>query len=99
MLIISDMMENSDLLSLYGSGKLEKLNPSREMEKLAAKTNFEDMDQTQVYVIGGGFLNNGQYRSSIALKSLEDFWSKYFERSNADLRQFGTPSLLGEIGQ
>lgn len=99
MLIISDMMENSDLLSLYGGGKLENLNPVRELEKLETKVTFEDMDQTQVYVVGGGFLNDGKYRSSVALKSLEDFWSLYFERSNADLRQFGTPSLLGQIGQ
>ncbi|WP_430473987.1 hypothetical protein ACQ0MK_19265 [Thalassospira lucentensis] len=99
MLIISDMMENSDLLSLYGAGKLEKLNAARELEKLETKVSFEDMDRTKVYVIGGGFLNDGKYRSSVALKSLENFWSLYFDQSNAELRQFGSPSLLGDIGQ
>ncbi len=99
MLIISDMMENSDLLSLYGAGKLEKLNAARELEKLETKVSFEDMDRTKVYVIGGGFLNDGKYRSSVALKSLENFWSLYFDQSNAELCQFGSPSLLGDIGQ
>lgn len=99
LLLISDMMENSDLMSLYGNGKLENLDANRELERLETRLTFENMDGTKVYVIGGGFLPSGKYRSSVALKALEDFWSLYFDRSNAELRQFGTPSLLGDIGQ
>lgn len=97
-LIVSDMMENSDLLSLYGSGKLEKLDAEQEVRKLGNKIAFQDMDQAQIYVIGGGYLTDGKYRSSLALKGLESFWANYFEHSNATLKQFGTPSLLSGIG-
>lgn len=97
-LIVSDMMENSDLLSLYGSGKLEKLDADQEVRKLGDKIAFEDMDQAKIYVIGGGYLADGTYRSSLALKGLENFWANYFEHSNAALKQFGTPSLLSGIG-
>lgn len=99
LLLVSDMMENSDLLSFYGGGKLENLDAVQEIEKLETKVTFEDMDKAKVYVIGGGFLTDGKYRSSVALRALENFWSLYFDRSNAELRQFGTPSLLGNIGQ
>jgi hypothetical protein len=97
-LIVSDMMENSDLLSLYGTGKLEALNVDQEISKLSRKLAFENMDKAKVYVIGGGYLANGKYRSSLALKALENFWASYFEHSNAELKQFGTPSLLSGIG-
>ncbi|EKF09835.1 hypothetical protein TH2_00675 [Thalassospira profundimaris WP0211] len=96
-LIVSDMMENSDLLSLYG-GRLESLSVDQEIKKLGDKLPFEDMDDAKVYVIGGGYLSNGKYRSSLALKALENFWASYFEQSNAMLKQFGTPSLLSGIG-
>ena len=97
-LIVSDMMENSDLLSLYGSGKLERLDADQEVRKLGEKIPFEDMNQAKIYVIGGGYLTDGKYRSSLALKGLENFWASYFEHSNAILKQFGTPSLLSGIG-
>lgn len=97
-LIVSDMMENSELLSLYGSGKLESLQVDQEIDKLQKKLPFENMNSAKVYVIGGGYLPNGKYRSSIALKSLENFWGSYFRHSNAELMQFGTPSMLSGIG-
>lgn len=97
-LIVSDMMENSDLLSLYGNGKLEKIDVDQEVKKLGNKIAFEDMDKARIYVIGGGYLADGTYRSSLALKGLENFWASYFKHSNATLKQFGTPSLLSGIG-
>ena len=97
-LIVSDMMENSDLISLYGNGKLEDLSIDQEIKKLGEKLAFEDMSNAKVYVIGGGYLDNGNYRSSLELKALENFWASYFEHSNAELKQFGTPSLLSGIG-
>jgi hypothetical protein len=97
-LIVSDMMENSDLMSLYGNGKLENLPIDQEIKKLGEKLAFEDMSNAKVYVIGGGYLDNGNYRSSLELKALEHFWASYFEHSNAELKQFGTPSLLSGIG-
>jgi len=97
-LIVSDMMENSDLLSLYGNGKLERLDVDQEVRKLGNKIAFEGMDRAKIYVIGGGYLADGTYRSSLALKGLENFWASYFEHSNATLKQFGTPSLLSGIG-
>ncbi len=84
--------------ALYGNGKLENLPIDQEIKKLGEKLAFEDMSNAKVYVIGGGYLDNGNYRSSLELKALEHFWASYFEHSNAELKQFGTPSLLSGIG-
>ncbi|MFH1806550.1 MAG: hypothetical protein ABID63_16845 [Pseudomonadota bacterium] len=97
-LLVSDMMENSELASFYGAGKLNKIATGPELDRLDAAGVFGDMQGARAYVIGGGYVSDGNYRPSTELKSLQDFWTAYFERSNGTMKLFGTPSLLGKIG-
>ncbi|MEQ5776239.1 MULTISPECIES: hypothetical protein [unclassified Thalassospira] len=98
LVVISDMIENSDLLSFYQAGNLEKANTDAHFESYAQAGAIGDWQQARVYVIGGGYAPDGSYWSSAQLKILRDFWTSYFEHSNARMMEFGTPSLLGNIG-
>ncbi|OSQ40650.1 hypothetical protein [Thalassospira mesophila] len=98
LVVISDMIENSDLLSFYKAGNLEKANTDAHFENYAQAGAIGDWQQAKVYVIGGGYAPDGSYWSSAQLKILRDFWTSYFERANARMMEFGTPSLLGNIG-
>ncbi|WP_157831946.1 hypothetical protein [Thalassospira marina] len=98
LVIISDMIENSDLLSFYKAGSLEKASGDTDMSRYADAGVLGDWQNAKVYVIGGGYAPDGSYWSSSQLKALRDFWTHYFDKANAQMREFGTPSLLGDIG-
>ncbi len=98
LVIISDMIENSDILSFYKTGSLEKAGTSNDMTKYVNAGLVGDWHGAKVYVIGGGYAPDGSYWSSSQLKALRDFWTRYFDTANAKMMEFGTPSLLGEIG-
>ncbi len=98
MLVISDMMENSELLTFYGNGALKRVSADKDLDRVQKAGLIGDMQGTKTYIIGGGYMPDGNYRPSSELNALKIFWAEYFRRSNATINMFGTPSLLGEIG-
>jgi len=102
-LLVSDMLENSSVSSFYKNQAVRKIDPAQELQ-LAVKDQFiGDFGGARVYVIGAGLLNNldkknaAQYRDPKTLQALATFWRTYFEKSNAQLIEFGTPALLNQI--
>jgi hypothetical protein len=54
-------------------------------------------------VIGAGLLagdakSRNAYRDPQTMSALRQFWTLYFERSNASIAEFGAPALLGAVG-
>ncbi|GGB32886.1 hypothetical protein GCM10011502_02450 [Oceanisphaera marina] len=89
--ILSDMMENSDYTSLYGKNK----KAANELKIVEDRQLFTDLGGARVYVLGVGYLPDqpGHYYPGEYIDRIKEFWSAYFENSNASLEGFGTPNL------
>ena len=102
-LLVSDMLENSSVSSFYANQSVRKIKPSKEL-KLAVDNNLiADFAGARVFVLGAGLLSEDakrkkiSYRDPKTMSALADFWKSYFERSNAQLVEFGQPALLNRI--
>lgn len=103
-LLVSDMLENSSLSSFYASQAVRKIDPSHELQLVEGNKLFGDFGGARVYVMGAGLLNNldrksksQQYRDPKTMQALTSFWRSYFEKSQAQLVEFGAPALLNQI--
>jgi len=96
-LIVSDMIEHSSITTFYSKGSIKKINTDSEMAKVKKSGYMADFDASSVYVIGAGMVGKNSYRDSKTLKSLTDFWTSYFNSSNAKLKAIGTPMLLEDL--
>ena len=96
-LLVSDMIEHSSITSFYAKGSLKKVNAKTEMDKIKKSNYMADFDGAKVYVIGAGMVAKNSYRDSKTLKNLTDFWTSYFQVSNAKLQAIGTPMLLEDV--
>ena len=99
-LLVSDMLENSDFGSFYQANRIRGIDPAAELAKVEKKELFAQLHGARVYVMGAGLIGGdakGAYRSGKVLQSLESFWQGYFERSNATLVSFGTPELTTDL--
>jgi len=101
-LIISDMLENSDITSFYYRGHIRDINPSIELKKIEQAGLIGDFGGATIYVIGLGYFWGGEkgkkegYLGS-KLFHLKKFWTMYFKRSNAHIGELGTPMILKEL--
>ena len=103
-LLVSDMLENSTVSSFYQNKGVRNVDPAAELKKVEAAKLFGDFGGASIYVMGAGLIQAtagaktpAQYRDTRTMNSLQQFWSGYFERSNARLEAFGTPALLTVI--
>jgi hypothetical protein len=102
-LLVSDMLENSTVSSFYQNKGVRNIDPAAELKKVDGAKLFGDFGGATVYVMGAGLIQtvpgakSAQYRDTKTMSSLQQFWTGYFERSNAKLEAFGTPALLSVI--
>lgn len=99
LLIVSDMMEHSDVTSFYQAGNIRTIDPEAELRKVEASGVEAVYPGTVTYVIGAGYTSTGKYRSAKVMRAIEDFWRFYVERAGGRLEIFGTPSMFGDIGR
>lgn len=98
MILVSDMLENSDITSFYNSGRVRAIDAEQEFLKYSASIPPTTLPLVEVFVIGGGYAQGGRaYSSQADLNSLKSFWSKVVEQAGGTLKQFGTPKLLTDI--
>lgn len=84
LLIVSDMLENSDITSFYRN---KVIDPTKEMQKVEKSDAMADYPGTRIYVVGAGYLaKNGE-----AMRKVKSFWRWYFERSGGQLCEYGDP--------
>lgn len=99
-LLLSDMLENSDFGSFYTNNRIRDLQPQAELKRVGDKQLFADLQGARVYVAGAGLVTKDikqAYRSGKTMELLQSFWQGYFEGSNASLAAFGSPSLNVDI--
>lgn len=102
-LIASDMLENSSVSSFYAKQTVRQINPEKELALAADNQMLGDFGGAKVYVIGAGLLSEdakqakGVYRSPQTMQALVSFWKAWFQKSNAELVEFGAPALLNTI--
>ena len=99
LLIVSDMMEHSDVTSFYQAGNVRTIDPEAEIQKVESSGVEAVYPGTVVYVIGAGYTGTGKYRSAKVMRAVEDFWRRYVEGAGGRLKTFGTPSMFGEIAR
>lgn len=96
--LVSDMLENSSVISFYDNNNIKAISSSVALSKIKSADLLSDFSGAKVYVIGAGMVTNGhKNRSTASIKSLKEFWELYFKASNASLVGFGTPELMEDI--
>ena len=102
--LVSDMLENSDITSFYTKGAPREIRPAEEIGRAKAKGMQTDLRQAKLYVIGAGVVPpknaanaSETYRSSAVMGALKEFWKQQIEASNGSLVAFGQPLLLSPI--
>lgn len=102
-LLVSDMLENSTISSFYASQSVRKIDPAHELKLASDNQLIGDFGNARLYVIGAGLLsdearkNKMAYRDPKTMQALSSFWKSYFEKSKAELVEFGQPALLNQI--
>lgn len=102
-LIASDMLENSSITSFYAKQAVRQITVEKELRLMADNQLFGDFGGAKVYVIGAGLLTEdakqtkGVYRSPQVMQALTGFWKTWFQKSNAEVIEFGQPALLNPI--
>lgn len=96
-LLVSDMMENSEAVSFYRNGGINKLNVDKTLSQTKQANLFSNMGGATVNVIGAGISGNEGYLSQTAMQNMQSFWSGYFKKSDATLTGWGQPQLFGPI--
>jgi len=97
-LLVSDMLENSNITSFYRSGRVREISPQAELTKARAFT--ADFGGARFYIHGAGLIGGraaGSYRAGDTMLKLEQFWREYLSQSNASLEGFGAPELTVEL--
>lgn len=98
--LVSDMLENSDFGSFYSNNQIRLLAPDKELARVTKQNLIADFSGAKVYVAGAGLIDTSaknNYRSGKIMQQLEGFWQQYFTASNAELVSFGAPELTVEI--
>ena len=95
--LLSDMLENSDITSFYSHNHTRIIEPLVELQKVEKANMFANFNNADIYIIGTGMTANNQYVSAQKMAQLETFWRDYFKHSNSKIIGFGKPMLLGDI--
>ncbi len=94
-LLISDGMENSSVISFYHNNSLKKLNVRPTIAKLRRKGMMGFWKNTKVYMYGVGLMpDKKSYSDPKVVQSLKLFWERYFIEGGAKFAEVGTPELL-----
>lgn len=100
LLMVSDMLENSDFTSFYAKNLVRDIEPELEMQKVEKNNLIANLEGWRVYVEAAGLVPHDVkdgYRSGKTIQRLEKFWSSYFKSSGATLAGFGAPMLTMEL--
>ena len=102
-LLVSDMLENSSVSSFYAGQSVRRIDPERELKTASDSQLLGNFGGARIYVLGAGLLsddarkNKSAYRDPKTMQALASFWKSFFEKSKAQLVEFGQPALLNQI--
>ena len=94
-LLISDGMENSAVISFYKKKNLTNIKPLKTIAKLRRKGMMGFWKNTKVYMYGVGLMpDKKRYANPKFVLNLKHFWERYFIEGGAKTAEIGTPELL-----
>ena len=94
-LLISDGMENSPVISFYKNKTLKNIKPLKTISKLRRKGMMGFWKNTNVYMYGVGLMpDKKRYADPKLVLNLKHFWERYFIEGGALKAEIGTPELL-----
>ena len=97
-ILVSDLLEHSDGTTFYRDRGLRLIDPQAELRRAQESGLVADFGDAAVAVVGAGLLAPGSggdaVRNRPALHALRSFWQAWFERSNAEIAQYGEPDLV-----
>ncbi len=94
-LIISDGMENSEVISFYGRRSIDKRKIATAMEMVNQKNLLADWRGAQIYMFGlGNIQDERKHIQPSQLEPLLHFWQQYFAAGGAIIKELGTPAIL-----
>lgn len=96
-ILASDMLENSAITSFYANNAVRQIDSNKELSIVAKNDLFGDFGGAEVFIIGAGISSKKSYVNPKMLASLTNFWQEYFAKSNATLKNIGTPALKSAI--
>ncbi|PKT78329.1 hypothetical protein [Helicobacter winghamensis] len=96
-ILASDMLENSAITSFYANNAVRQIDSNKELSIVAKNDLFADFGGAEVFIIGAGISSKKSYVNPKMLASLTNFWQEYFAKSNATLKNIGTPALKSAI--
>jgi hypothetical protein len=95
-LLISDMLEHSDVTSFYRNNRARVIDAESEFQKVSRSSLKGQFDGADMFVVGSGLsIQTNSGLATKALSSHETFWRTYFQQSNAQLQGYGKPMVLG----
>jgi len=94
-LLISDGMENSSLMSFYKQGKINTINARKLIATVRRQGLIANWKSSNIYMVGLGLAADSKdYISMSTAKSLYQFWERYFIEGNGRIQAIGSPGLL-----
>jgi len=99
-LLVSDMLENSDFGSFYSNNQIRLLAPEKEMQRVSKQHLLADFAGSRIYIAGAGLIDSeakNNHRSGKIMQQLEAFWRDYFAASHATVIGFGAPELTVDL--
>ena len=96
-LLVSDMMENSEAVTFYRGGTLGAIEPDEALKQVRDAGLSAQFDGLDVYVVGGLYGMAGDYLPAKRVERLRRFWRSYVETSGGELVEFGAPYLSGGL--
>ncbi|HEX4695770.1 hypothetical protein [Sphingomonas sp.] len=100
-LLVSDMLEHSDVTSFYKQHQLRLIDPAAELDLSRRAGTLGDFGGARVIVVGAGSIPADSApdasRNTPALAALHSFWDSWFEASHAHLTDYGEPDLMAPI--
>lgn len=101
MIIMSDMIENSDYTSFYSAGKLKKIDISKELEVVNRHRLLSAFNEAEVYVYGMGLVeinsDKSDSRNAFIMDNLINFWDEYIVESNGKPFGLDSPNMAFDI--
>ena len=100
-LLVSDMLEHSDVTSFYKQHSLRLIAPAAELDRSRRAGTLGDFGNARVIVVGAGSIPTDSApeasRDTSALAALHTFWDSWFAASHARLTDYGEPDLMAPI--
>lgn len=101
MIIMSDMIENSDYTTFYANGKLKKLNIDKELNNVKEHRLFSSFNEAEVYIYGLGLVeinsDKKDSRNAFIMDNLINFWDEYITESGGKPFGLDSPNMAFDI--